>query len=188
MTFQTLDVEKTPPAKFSKYFHSIISTNCIHATRNLTTSMTNIHQMLRHDGFVSLVEFTRNMYWFDIVFGLLDGWWLYEDGRKHVLADEGVWENSMRAGGFKHVTWTDGKSDEARTLRIITAFPADCQSASFKPRKLIAKQKLDMETVVFKQAGNLSLYADIYYPPVISNPEVKRPIGKLMFFLGSTSD
>ena len=174
MTFMILDIEQTPPEEFLNKFHTIISTNCIHATRNLQTSTTNIRQMLRPDGFVSLVEFTRNIFWFDLVFGLLDGWWLYEDGRKHVLASESFWDHSMRAAGFKHVTWTDGSSEEARTLRIITGFLAEPIDESFKPKK--PSRRPDFQTVVYRQAGKTTLHADIYVPSNIK-PGEKRPIG-----------
>lgn len=45
------------------------------------------------------------LYWLDLVFGLLDGWWLFEDGREHCLADESFWKTSMKAGGFSDVVW-----------------------------------------------------------------------------------
>jgi hypothetical protein len=85
MEFRTIDIKKVPPAELKVKYHAIISTNSIHATRNLEISTRHMNQMLRSDGFVSLVEFTQNIYWFDLVFGLLDGWWLFEDGRPHVL-------------------------------------------------------------------------------------------------------
>jgi acyl transferase domain-containing protein/acyl carrier protein/SAM-dependent methyltransferase len=176
MEFMIIDIEKPPPEKFMNKFHTIISTNCIHATRNLQVSATHIRQMLRPDGFVSLVEFTRNIFWFDLVFGLLEGWWLYEDGRKHVLASEKFWDSSMRAAGFKHVTWTDGSSEESRTLRIINGFPAEPASESFMPKRL--SRKPEIETVVYKQAGRTTLYADVYLPSNIK-PGEKRPIGIL---------
>lgn len=178
MDFMVLDIEKTPPENFLNKFHTITSTNCIHATRNLQASTTNIRQMLRPDGFVSLVEFTRNLFWFDLVFGLLEGWWLYEDGRKHVLASENFWDRSMRAAGFKHVTWTDGSSEEARTLRIITGFLAEPASESFKPKKPSRKPKV--ETLMYRQAGKTTLHADVYVPSNIK-PGEKRPIGELLF-------
>jgi malonyl CoA-acyl carrier protein transacylase/acyl carrier protein/SAM-dependent methyltransferase len=180
MDFMTLDIEKAPPQKFHGQFHTIISTNCIHATSNLAVSCTNMRAMLRPDGFISLVEFTRNMYWFDIVFGLLEGWWLFKDGRKHVLGSETFWEQSMRTAGFKHISWTDGASEEARTLRIITSFNAEAQSQSFIPRQ-ISSIKHNIQTVAYKREGNLDLLADIYLPKD-SSPG-KRPIGLSSLFL-----
>lgn len=171
MEFKVLDIEKNPPDDQLNRYHTIISTNCIHATKNLTESSTNIRKMLRSDGFLSLVEFTRNMFWFDLVFGLLDGWWFFNDGRPHVLANEAFWEKSMKAAGFKHVAWTSGSSPEANTLRIITGFQeepvGEANVARVPP----------METVTFKQVGELSLQADIYYPPASAISEYKRPVG-----------
>lgn len=179
MDFMVLDIEKTPPERLLSHFHTIISTNCIHATRNLTQSTTNIRKMLRSDGFVSLVEFTRNIFWFDLVFGLLGGWWLFEDGRKHVLADMPFWENSMKSAGFKHVSCTDGVSEEARTLRIISGFVVEPDDATFKPAKSIPrKSETSMETVVYKQAGGTPLNADIYFPSTLERDSTKRPVGK----------
>ena len=176
MDFMVLDIEKSPSENMLNRYHTIISTNCIHATRNLSKSMINIRQMLRLDGFVSLVEFTRNMYWFDLVFGLLEGWWLFEDGREHVLADEWFWDSSMRAAGFKHVTWTDGVSEEARTLRIIAGFPVEPESGICRPAKSLQhKSQNPIDTVVYKQVGKLSLNADIYYPS--DHTPSKRPVG-----------
>ena len=180
MEFMVMDIEESPAERFHDKYHTILSTNCIHATRNLTKSCANMRQMLRPNGFISLVEFTRNMYWFDLVFGLLDGWWLFEDGRTHVLATERFWESSMRNAGFKHVSWTDGGSEEARTLRIITAFPSEPQSDLLELRRPSRRRKSEVpiETVVWKQAENTTLFADIYYPSDMTLAQArKRPIG-----------
>ena len=174
MKFMTLDIEKTPPQEIMGKFHTVISTNCVHATRNLEKSLRNIRSLLRPDGFVSLVEFTRNIYWFDLVFGLLEGWWLFEDGRQHVLANEMTWERDMKSAGFRHVSWTDGASEESRTLRIITGFPSEAEKDEFKPRA--TKWKPSIETLVWNQVGDTLLYADVYLPS--ERDSTPRPVGK----------
>jgi SAM-dependent methyltransferase len=50
MEFMIIDIEEQPPEKFMNKFHTIISINCIHATRDLQASTKNIRQMLRSDG------------------------------------------------------------------------------------------------------------------------------------------
>ncbi|KAF1852234.1 uncharacterized protein K460DRAFT_374054 [Cucurbitaria berberidis CBS 394.84] len=122
MEFAVLDVEKAPAAQYVGKYNFIFSTNCVHATRNLVTCTTNIRTMLRPDGLLSLVEFTENIFWFDIVFGLLEGWWLFEDGRQHVLASEIFWRKSLRQAGYSSVALSDGNTRECQTLRIISAF------------------------------------------------------------------
>jgi malonyl CoA-acyl carrier protein transacylase/acyl carrier protein/SAM-dependent methyltransferase len=123
MEFATLDIEKEPQAPWVGSFHFIISTNCIHATRNLTVSLTSLRKLLRDDGVLTLVEITQNMFWLDIAVGLFEGWWLFEDGREHAVTPEGLWKEHMLRAGFEAVDWTDGEDPEARTIRLIAGFP-----------------------------------------------------------------
>lgn len=177
MEFVTLDVEKALPERHLKKYDTVISTNCIHATRNLTKSLSNIRDLLTENGFVALVEFTRNMFWFDLVFGLLEGWWLFEDGRTHVLADTDFWEKSLKDAGYSGVGFSDGDTEEAQTLRIISGFtsPPQMKPLSASP---VRSGRFQIETVVWKTAGSKPLYADIYIPP--TKMHAKRPIGELI--------
>lgn len=193
MHFTVIDIESAPPAELLGKHHVVLSTNCIHATRNLTRSTSNIRQLLRPDGFVSLVEFTRNIFWFDLVFGLLDGWWLFEDGRKHVLADQWFWDSSLRAAGFGHVAWTDGTSEEARTLRIITAFANQPQNDELRIRRASLRRSRgrsgqsppSVATVQWNNVDGVPLLADIYYPRADQvSASTKRPVGMILDLLG----
>ncbi|KAF2214646.1 hypothetical protein CERZMDRAFT_36971 [Cercospora zeae-maydis SCOH1-5] len=123
MTFSALDCNVLPAEELRGKFHAVIATNCIHATPHASRSATNVRQLLKTDGVFCLVEFTRSLYWFDLVYGLLEGWWLFDDGRTHALADEGFWDRSLRDAGFGHVSWTDGDTLESQTMRLICAFP-----------------------------------------------------------------
>ena len=127
MTFTTLDIEKDPPPEWLGSFHFAISTNCIHATRDLTVSLTSLHKLLRPDGVLTLVEITRNMFWLDIAVGLFEGWWLMGDGRTHAVTHQERWREDMLRAGFKAVDWTDGEEgeEEAQTIRVIAGFASD---------------------------------------------------------------
>ncbi|KND88273.1 Lovastatin diketide synthase LovF [Tolypocladium ophioglossoides CBS 100239] len=111
VVYDVLDIEKTPPEKFLGRFHAVLSTNCIHATKDLTVSSTNARKLLRDGGFFALTEFRTRLYWLDLVFGLLDGWWLFKDDRKHCIADESFWKTSLEASGFSHVVWSEAIVD-----------------------------------------------------------------------------
>ena len=182
MRFMTFNCDKPPPQELLGKYHIVISTNCIHATSNITTSTTNILPTLRDDGALCLLEFTRNLYWFDLVFGLLEGWWLFSDGRKHALASEQFWDSSLRAAGFKHVSWTDGDTEEAKTLRLICAFKgeakADPDQAAAKGT-IVKRAGVPMEEVVWKRVGELELSADIYFPKTPDPHGKKRAIGTM---------
>jgi hypothetical protein len=125
--------------------------------------------MLRDDGMLTLIEITQNMFWLDIVVGLFEGWWLFNDGREHALVDEKHWERRMMGAGFEEVAWSDGATPESKTVRLIAAFP---KKAPEKP------VKAGFETVVYKTVGDLDIQADIYYPlegEVL--PVEKMPVG-----------
>ncbi|ORX93610.1 Alpha/Beta hydrolase protein [Clohesyomyces aquaticus] len=141
-----LDIEKPPPEKLYTRFGVVLSTNCIHATRTCFPG-----------GIGFLVEFTKNMLWFGMVFGLLEGWWLFSDGRDHVLADEAFWEQSMKGAGFEHVAMTGGSSKEAKTVRIITAFTEEAKTGP--PQSWIREnwERSAVETVAFDTPDGDSL-------------------------------
>ncbi len=182
MRFMTFDCDQPAPQELLGKFHLVISTNCIHATSNITTSTTNILPTLRDDGALCLVEFTRNLYWFDLVFGLLEGWWLFSDGRQHALANEWFWDRSLRAAGFKHVSWTDGNTEEAKTLRLICAFKGEAKedrNLAVANGTITKRAGVPMEEVVWKRVGTLDLSADIYFPKTPDPPGKKRPIGTI---------
>jgi SAM-dependent methyltransferase/acyl carrier protein len=179
MAFEVLDIEKTPIDEHIGAFHMIIATNCIHATRRLDQSLLHLHKMLREDGALTLVEITKDMFWLDIVVGLFEGWWLFEDIRSHALVSETHWERCMRGAGFREVVWTDGSTPEAQTVRIIAGFPSvrpDSKSSSKGSKSTPAQ--VSMETVVYKQLGNIAIHADVYYPLSSGSTSRKMPIGK----------
>ncbi len=125
MSFATLDIEKEPPADWVGSFHVALSTNCIHATHDLTVSLTSLRRLLRPDGVLTLVEITRNMFWLDVAVGLFEGWWMMDDGRTHAVTHQDRWKKDMLRAGFAAVDWTDGDTPEAQTIRVIAGFASD---------------------------------------------------------------
>ncbi|KAJ5388986.1 Acyl transferase/acyl hydrolase/lysophospholipase [Penicillium cataractarum] len=178
MKYQTLNVEQTPGAEMLGQYDIIISSNCVHATRNLVESCTNIRKLLRPDGVLCLIELTRNIFWFDLVFGLLEGWWLFNDGRKHALATENFWKDTLSQSGFQWVDWSYNSSQESNTLRLITASPTPALSLN----KGVESTALlpERETVVFGEESGVQLCADIFYPKSIQPPGSTRPIALMI--------
>ncbi|KAF7159620.1 hypothetical protein CNMCM5623_005000 [Aspergillus felis] len=168
MRYAVLNIEEEPPVQLQGQYDIVISANCIHATKNLTRSCTNINKLLQPNGILCLVELTRNLFWFDLVFGLLEGWWLFEDGRQHALANENLWKKHLSMSNFRWIDWTVGRSDESSILRLITASPSN-------PTPVITT-----ETVEFKRASDQSLQADIYYPQRVLDGQTMLPIALMI--------
>ncbi|KAL2783208.1 hypothetical protein BJX66DRAFT_345151 [Aspergillus keveii] len=177
MRYSTLDIEKNPPEEVLGKYDIILSSNCIHATRSLATSCTNIWKMLRRHGILCLIELTRNLPWFDLVFGLLEGWWLFNDGRSHALASERLWDTRLREAGFNWVDWTDNALEESDILRLIVASPTRPSTSLPLAVPITATR---VETVTYAERDGLQLMADIYYPHNIDAKGIKRPIALLI--------
>ncbi|KAK7748115.1 hypothetical protein SLS53_001367 [Cytospora paraplurivora] len=126
MEFLRLNVEEEPPEHLIERYHAVVSSKCVHATRDLRRSLTNIHKLVRPDGgCVALVELTQKLPWYDLVWGLLDGWWLFEDGREYALQSPWAWEQAMRDAGFAHTDWSEGATRESRSVRVICGMTAE---------------------------------------------------------------
>ncbi|KAI0015267.1 putative polyketide synthase [Xylariomycetidae sp. FL0641] len=168
MLFEVMNIEQEPGSSVCSQYDIVISTNCIHATKDLTRSCSNIAKCLRPEGMLCLVELTRNLPWFDLVFGLLEGWWLFGDGRRHALATEDRWRQHLSDAGFHWTDWTGGDSKESSLLRVIAASRSN------------ASQPLKMETVTFMSADDVSLEADIHYPPERGRGTEVRPVALMI--------
>ena len=127
MRFMTHDIEKSPPADLVGTQHLVIASNAVHATHSLPISLTNIRKFLRQDGFLMMLEMTETLRWVDMIFGILEGWWLFDDGRQHALSHQSRWERELHAAGYGHVDWTDGERPENRIQRIIIAMASGVQ-------------------------------------------------------------
>ena len=183
MHFRKLDAESAPPADMVDQFHLVLSTNCIHATSSIEKTTANILQVIRNNGALCVLEVTRNIYWFDLVFGLLEGWWLMDDDRTHALAPETFWDRSLRSAGYSDVSWTTGNSEEANTLRLICGFKNESSGSrdiavALQPQgKVIKRAGIPVEEVVFKSVDGLDLSADIYFPKEADPSGKKRAVG-----------
>ena len=133
MRFAVHDIEK-PPVDELKGQHIVLASNAVHATRNLVTSARNIRRTLRPDGFVMILEMTEVVPFVDLVFGLLEGWWLFDDGRKHAVVTAEHWERELHAAGFGHVDWTDGSLPENSFQKVIMALASGQPEATRLPK------------------------------------------------------
>jgi acyl transferase domain-containing protein/nucleoside-diphosphate-sugar epimerase/acyl carrier protein len=119
MKFATHDIEKEPAKEFIATQHIVVASNAVHATHNLKSSTGNIRKMLRPDGLLMMLEMTGTMYWCDMIFGLFEGWWLFDDGRKHAVTNEQQWKAALQSVGYGHVDWTDGDLPENKLERLL---------------------------------------------------------------------
>ena len=145
MKFRTHDIEKAPEADLSASQHVIIASNAVHATHSLQASTANMRKLLRPDGFLLMLEMTSPMYWVDMIFGLFEGWWLFDDGRNHAVASEKRWASDLQSVGYGHVDWTDGQRPENKLEKLIIAMASGPRCDRLPIPSVCVRQPADLE-------------------------------------------
>ena len=176
MRFAVHDIEKAP-VEVLRGHHIVLASNAIHATHNLVTSLTNVRQALRPDGFLMILEMTEVVPFIDLVFGLLEGWWLFDDGRKHAVVPAEHWEREMHAAGFGHVDWTDGILEENTYQKVIMAMASGDQGPRLPKPAPPQETELDKGDVVARTAETerlLAKYSNGWATPKLHALNAKR--------------
>ncbi|KAF7889246.1 hypothetical protein EAF00_009546 [Botryotinia globosa] len=166
MKFQTFNLEKDIPANMRGQYDIVIGTNCVHATTNKTSSTRHLRETLRNGGFVVLSEVTKLIDWYDVVYGLLDGWWLGDD-TNYPLQPPEFWMQCFEKAGYASASYTEGSTPDSNTQRLLIASTKLLKTPS---REGTAKResKLDprVETVTYKIVHGVEVLADIFLPEV----------------------
>ncbi len=84
-----------------------IATNVLHATRDIRKTLRNVKGTLSKNGIVILNEINSKSLFTHLTFGLLEGWWLYEDAELRIPGCPGLlpktWAEVLESEGFREV-------------------------------------------------------------------------------------
>ncbi|KAB0530801.1 class I SAM-dependent methyltransferase [Xanthomonas cissicola] len=109
VTYRIFDVERPPRAADidEGLFDVVIAANVLHATRNVRRTLRHAKAALRRNGWLFLNELCQGSLSMHLTFGLLDGWWLFEDDALRIpgspLLTPSAWQQALRAEGFRQV-------------------------------------------------------------------------------------
>ncbi|BBA33898.1 hypothetical protein sS8_1944 [Methylocaldum marinum] len=103
--FEVLDIEKpvAPECTFRKSFDIILAANVLHATRKLNETLDHVEALLKDGGCLFLNEATDVQAFATMTYGLLDGWWRFEDDLRlenSPLLDADLWVALLEGRGF----------------------------------------------------------------------------------------
>lgn len=110
VVFKTLNVEGNIEEQgyIPGEFDIIIAANVLHATKSIEQTLHNIKTLLKTNGWLVVNELTDAVDFVTLTFGLLEGWWLYEDEEKRIkgspLLSTGMWRKVLAEQGFRRVT------------------------------------------------------------------------------------
>ena len=178
MDFRTLNLETDPPESLREQYDLVLATNVVHATSNLVNSTSRMRALLRSGGLIVLSEITKIIDWYELVFGLLEGWWLASDGRNHPLQSAEAWCRDLKKAGFKSAGASKSDTIESVSQQLIIGSLVNGPPVTVrKPLDLILAQGSSVDTIAYKVVDDTEILADVFYP--ITPPSKPMPIGKV---------
>ncbi|CAN5134352.1 hypothetical protein BH11PSE11_BH11PSE11_04970 [soil metagenome] len=106
-------------------FDIVIAANVVHATADVMVTLSHLRELLAPGGTLIMVESTRAQQWWDVVFGLTDGWWRFTDTvlrPDHPLLSDQAWRAALARAGFAGSA-SVGADSEARLSLIVANAP-----------------------------------------------------------------
>ena len=153
LQFRTLDIERDPLEQgFEPHsFDLIIASDVLHATKDLRKTLDQIKQLLGSGGTVVIVELTRPWLFMTLIFGLLKGWWLFDDDvrRDEPCISQETWKGLLHDAGFSGTVCIadcpDGRQRSAfgdsRARSAVAASPALAPQTSRRIESLAAVRR-----------------------------------------------
>ncbi|WP_230967594.1 SDR family NAD(P)-dependent oxidoreductase [Nostoc commune] len=107
--YQLFDIEKSLSSQgfTENSFDIVIAANVLHATQDLHQTVTNIKHLLSPSGLLILLEGVRRVRWLDLIFGLTEGWWRFQDQAlrpDYPLISPKKWQELLKNVGFESTT------------------------------------------------------------------------------------
>ena len=108
LSYHVLDIEADPVSQgFETHqYDVVIAANVLHATTNLHQTLHHVRTLLAPGGLLVLLEGTTPLRWVDLIFGLLDGWWKFNDPElrpDYPLLNRTQWHQLLKETGFSEV-------------------------------------------------------------------------------------
>nr|WP_243146694.1 SDR family NAD(P)-dependent oxidoreductase [Scytonema sp. UIC 10036] len=107
--FKILDVEKDVETQGYELFDFdiVIATNVFHATRRINNTLRYTKALLKTNGWLIINEGVKNLDFLTYTFGLLKGWWLYDDEEGRLPGGPtlslAMWRDVLHAEGFRSI-------------------------------------------------------------------------------------
>ncbi|PYO39508.1 MAG: polyketide synthase of type I, partial [Gemmatimonadetes bacterium] len=105
-------------------YDAVIAANVLHATPSIRETLRNAKAALKRGGILLVNEISEWSWHTHFTFGLLEGWWLYEDERLRLAGSAGLspsrWERLLKAERFYDICFPAG-GDHGLGQQIIVA-------------------------------------------------------------------
>ncbi len=104
LDYRILDIERSPVEQgFAAHgYDLVLASNALHATRDIGETLRHCRALLAPGGMLILLEAQRPQAWLDLIAGLLEGWWRFEDDYRpdHALMGPSAWRRALAECGY----------------------------------------------------------------------------------------
>ncbi|MGB3534209.1 MAG: SDR family NAD(P)-dependent oxidoreductase, partial [Microcoleaceae cyanobacterium] len=126
VNYKVLDIEKSPELQGfeSHKYDIVIAANVLHATSDLKQVLENVRHLLNPKGLLILLEGTRPLRWFDLTFGLTEGWWKFNDldlRPSYPVIGTYQWQKLLQESGFEQVKIITENGSQSLEQAVIVA-------------------------------------------------------------------
>ncbi|MEH6630601.1 MAG: amino acid adenylation domain-containing protein [Halopseudomonas aestusnigri] len=122
----------------------VVAANVLHATPNMRTTLRNAQALLKGNGLLVLNELSSHSLYAHVTFGLLDGWWLYEDAGLRLPGSPGLypatWKRLLRGEGFDEVWLPSPQAQDFGQQIILAQSDGIVRQAARQTAKQVTKQ------------------------------------------------
>jgi len=160
-------------------FDIIIAANVLHATRDLQHTLRNTKALLKAQGLLILNEVTNVQAFSTLTFGLLEGWWLFEDTTNRLkgspLLSASTWEALLEKEGFQRVISLGQSRETGDSPQHIII--AESNGEGHVPHEVVTDVAMDKESSMVQPLATkpVSVNAKANVNTRIVNPEGDLP-------------
>ncbi|MFC9272590.1 beta-ketoacyl synthase N-terminal-like domain-containing protein [Streptomyces zhihengii] len=119
-------------------YDAVIAANVLHATRDIRHTVRNAKALLVPGGLLVLNELTANNLLSQFSFGLLDGWWRYEDPHLRIpgspLLSTALWRQVLTQEGFRAIALPAQDAEDLGQQIIVAESDGVIRQATARPR------------------------------------------------------
>lgn len=179
--FRVLNVEKDArQQEFEEASYDlIVAGNVLHATQRIDETLENVRRLLKPGGRLMLLELTGYRPFYNIIFGVFEGWWAgYDEGRRQSpLLEPAEWIKRLKKVGFAEVepSFQDHSEEEGGTLTVFVAStPLPPRAEVLPPIQLVTTEagKPAAEAALEKMTSLLSQHEAQLGPATVSVKEL----------------
>ncbi|EGC38497.1 hypothetical protein DICPUDRAFT_148809 [Dictyostelium purpureum] len=111
--FKTLDLENNLISNQQlkpNYYDFVVMSNVIHVVKKISFGLNEIHQILKHNGYLLFIEPCYKSLVGDSIFGVFDQWWSFEDTELRTdrcSMTEDQWYKVLSENNFKNIKMSE---------------------------------------------------------------------------------